>query len=62
MDRAELPGAGDDRLDRPQVTPPPAPSDDRLIKLVVAGVVFGALSTLLLARWFKNNLVISRKG
>lgn len=54
-----LPGAGDDGLDRPQVTPAPAPSDDQLFRLVGVGTVATAIAALVLLRWFRRHVVIS---
>lgn len=54
-----LPGSGDDGLDRPTVTPAPAPSDDQLIRLAVVASAAGAVIVLLVARWLKRHIVVS---
>lgn len=58
---SELPGAGDDQLNPPSVTPEPAPSDDQLLKMAVVSAVAGAIITLLVMRWVRRNLSITRR-
>lgn len=53
-----LPGAGDDELSRPVVTPVPAPPDDQLIRLAKIGTILGAVGALILARWFHKNVEV----
>lgn len=55
----ELPGSGDDGLDRPTVTPAPAPSDDQLIRLAAVASVAGFVAVLIVARWLKRHIKVS---
>jgi hypothetical protein len=54
-----LPGSGDDGLDRPTVTPAPAPSDDQLIRLAAVSSAAGLVIAVLVARWLKRHIVVS---
>ncbi len=58
---AERSGAGDDRFDRPMVTPMPAPADDQLVKLVALSALGGAVAASLFWRWFRTNIRVSRR-
>ena len=57
----ELPGAADDQLNPPSVTPDPAPADDRLVTMAVAGAAVGAIVTLIIVRWLRRNITVSRR-
>lgn len=56
VDAHELPGAGDDGLDRPTVTPVPAPPDDQLIRLAAVGSLIGAIGAFIIARWLHKRV------
>lgn len=62
VQHADVPGAGDDQLNPPSVTPAPAPADDQLLRLAAVGAGFGVVVGLLLLRWLRKNVVISRRG
>jgi len=51
-----LPGSGDDGLDRPMVTPVPAPPDDQLIRLAKVGSILGGIAALIIGRWLHKHL------
>lgn len=55
---SSLPGAGDDGLDRPTVTPVPAPPDDQLIRLAKVGSVVGGIAAFFFARWLHKHLEV----
>lgn len=61
VDANELPEAGDDGLNRPTVTPNPAPPDDQLIRLAKVGTVVGAIVSLVIARWLHKNVEVRRR-
>jgi fructose-specific phosphotransferase system IIC component len=58
VDIEGLPGAGDDGLNRPIVTPVPAPPDDQLIRLAKVGGLIGGLATALLVHWLHKHIEI----
>lgn len=59
VERVELTGAGDDRLNPPSVTPEPAPPDDQLVKLAAIGSVVGAVLGLVVLAWLRRNIKVS---
>lgn len=61
VEASELPGAGDDRLNPPVVTPEPAPADDRLVTIALVSAAVGLVLALLAARWVRRNLTITRR-
>ncbi|MEM7094089.1 MAG: hypothetical protein AAF567_13875 [Actinomycetota bacterium] len=61
MERVELTGAGDDRLNPPSVTPVPAPPDDQLVRLAAVGALAGAIVGLAVVVWLRRNIAISRR-
>lgn len=57
----EATGVKDDSFDRPQVTPDPAPSDDGLFRMAGVGTAVAGIVALLVWRWLRSNVVISRR-